>query len=174
MSAEPIRILMRVAQIMEELDIPYLICGSFASSIFGIPRATQDVDLVVDLQASSLEDFIKAMQVEFYIDRDAVAQALQRRSSFNAIHFETVQKIDFFVCRHSGHAVEEMRRRFPVVVDPVAGRTIFVATAEDVILQKLSWYRLGSQASERQWIDVVGVIKVPGARLVRDYLARWA
>ena len=114
------------------------------------------------------------MQTEFYIDADAAGQAVHRRSSFNAIHFKTVLKIDFFVLRHEGHADEEMRRRVAVEVDETAHRQVFIASAEDIILQKLVWYRMGSRISERQWNDVLGVMKVQGGRLDRDYLTRWA
>jgi hypothetical protein len=97
MLAEPIRILLYVSQVLEKLEIPYLTGGSIASSIFGRPRATQDIDLVVDLNLTKANDFIKAVQQDFYLDPNLVMQAINRRASFNAIHFETAQKIDFFV-----------------------------------------------------------------------------
>jgi hypothetical protein len=174
MSAEPIRILLRVAGILEELAILYLTGGSVASSIFGIPRATQDIDLVVDLPEAKVESFVHAMKGNFYIDHDTVTQAVRRCSSFNAIHFETVQKIDFFVRDQSDFAHEEMRRRIAVVVDDASQSKVFLASPEDIILQKLVWYRMGARISERQWNDVLGVVKVQGERLDRAYISRWA
>lgn len=174
MPAEPIHVLLVVAGILDRLEIPYVTGGSVASSILGIPRATQDVDLVIDLPTEKAKPFVTAMQPGFYIDAAAVDQAIHRRSSFNAIHFETVLKADFFVLKHGGHADEEMRRRIAVDVDETTHRQVFVASAEDIILQKLVWYRMGSRISERQWNDVLGVMKVQGDRLDRGYLARWA
>jgi hypothetical protein len=174
MPAEPIRILMQVSRILDNLAIPYLICGSVASSILGIPRATQNIDLVIDLPSAKVKDFVTAFQTEFYIDSDAVMQAVQRSASFNAVHFETVQKIDFFIKKQNDFAVEEMRRRFAVAVDEAVNDKVFIATPEDVILQKLVWYKLGSRISERQWNDILGVIKVQGDRLDRNYLSNWA
>ena len=174
MPAEPIRILIQVSQILERLAIPYLTCGSIASSILGIPRATQDIDLVIDLSLARVEDFLKAMQAEFYVDSNAVRRAVQTKTSFNAIHFTAVQKIDFFVHKQDDYSAEEMRRRFAVAVDETANNRVFIASPEDIILQKLVWYKMGSRISERQWTDVLGVIKVQGERLDRSYLIRWA
>jgi hypothetical protein len=174
MPAEPLRILIRVSKILDNLEIPYLTGGSVASSIFGVPRATQDIDLVIDLPLAKAKDFVKAMQPDFYIDSDAVTQAVQTRSSFNAIHFETVQKIDFFIRSQSDYASEEMRRRLKITVDETEQRTIFIASPEDIILQKLLWFRMGSGISERQWNDALGVIKVQSDRIDREYLTRWA
>ena len=174
MPAEPIRILIHVSQILERLAIPYLTCGSIASSILGIPRATQDIDLVIDLSFARVEDFLKAMQAEFYVDSNAVRRAVQTKTSFNAIHFTAVQKIDFFVHKQDDYSAEEMRRRFAVAVDETANNRVFIASPEDIILQKLVWYKMDSRVSERQWTDVLGVIKVQGERLDRSYLIRWA
>mgnify|MGYP001591525458 CR=1 FL=1 len=174
MSAEPLQILIYVSRILDDLEIPYLTGGSIASSIFGIPRATQDIDLVIDIPSSKTKGFVLAMQQKFYIDSDAVTRAVQTRSSFNAIHLETVQKIDFFICGQDDYASEEMRRRLHVAVDEAEQQKICIASPEDIILQKLLWFKMGSRISERQWNDTLGVIKVQSGRLDREYLIRWA
>jgi hypothetical protein len=174
MPAEPIQVLLQVAQILEDLEVPYLTGGSLASSIYGIPRATQDIDLVIALSHAKVNDFVKAMQPDFYIDSNAVLQAVHRRTSFNAIHFKTVQKIDFFIQGQSDHAGEEMKRRLKIAVDEASEHQIFIASPEDIILQKLLWYKMGLRISERQWNDVLGVMKIQGNRLDREYLALWA
>jgi hypothetical protein len=174
MPAEPIRVLLRAVEILDELKIAYLTGGSVASSILGIPRASNDVDIVVDLPEAKALPLAEAMKKEFYIDEDAVLGAVRRKSSFNAIHLETVQKLDFFLHRGDGHSVEEMSRRLSVTVDEAGLRSVYIASAEDIILQKLVWFQMGSRVSERQWQDVLGVVKVQGGRLDRSYLARWA
>jgi hypothetical protein len=174
MSSEPLQILVYVARLLDDLKIPYLTGGSIASSIFGIPRATQDIDLVIDMPSAKTSGFVLAMQKKFYIDLDTVMRAVQTRSSFNAIHLESVQKIDFFICGQDDYAFEEMRRRLQIAVDEAEEQKICIASPEDIILQKLLWYKLGSLISERQWNDTLGVIKVQRGRLDREYVNRWA
>ena len=159
---------------LDSLGISYLTGGSIASSIYGVPRATQDIDLVIDLPLGKARDFAKALQSDFYIDADAVIQAVETGSSFNAIHFETVQKIDFFIRGKDEYAAEEMRRRLKIAIDETGQQTVFIASPEDIILQKLLWFKMGSGTFERQWNDTLGVIKVQTASLDREYLTRWA
>jgi len=105
---------------------------------------------------------------------DTVTRAVQTRSSFNAIHLESVQKIDFFICGQDDYSSEEMRRRLQIAVDEAEEQKICIASPEDIILQKLLWFKMGSQISERQWNDTLGVIKVQSVRLDREYVNRWA
>jgi hypothetical protein len=172
MPAEPLQILMQISMILDSLRISYLTGGSIASSIYGVPRATQDIDLVIDLPQGKVQSFVIALQPDFYIDSDAVANAVETGSSFNAIHYKTVQKIDFFIRGKDEYAAEEMRRRLKIAIDESEQQTVFIASPEDIILQKLLWFKMRSGTSERQWNDALGVIKVQIAILDREYLAR--
>jgi hypothetical protein len=171
--AEPIVVTTTLARALDKLAIRYLVGGSLASSVHGIPRSTQDIDLLVELPGSKVDALVRELEADFYIDRDMVMDAIRRRASFNIIDLKTMFKVDFFVSDRSPLLLEEMARR-EVVELGNPPTPVSVCTAEDIIVQKLDWFEKGARVSERQWSDVVGVLKVRGNALDLDYLRRWA
>jgi hypothetical protein len=171
---EAFHVLLEVTRVLEELDVPYVVGGSLASSLHGIPRSTQDADLVAALREDHIRPFIAGVKGSFYISPERVEAAVRRRASFNLIHLKTMIKVDLFVFSETPLARQEMARRqiLPIPGEPEAH--LHVATPEDTILQKLLWYRKGGGTSERQWNDVLGVIKVQGRALDLGYLKEWA
>jgi hypothetical protein len=163
-----------VAQTLDALGVGDLVGGSVASSLLGLPRATLDAVMVADLELVHVGPLVAALGDAFYADEDAIRDAIRRRSSFNIIHLATAFKVDIFVMRRDPHSQAEMARRVAVVVGETADQALWVATAEDMVLQKLDWFRRGGGVSERQWNDVIGLIKINGSALVRSYLDRWA
>lgn len=157
----------------EQLGIPYHIGGSVVSSVYGFPRATFDVDLVADLKLEHVRPLVKRLEAEYYIDEDMVRDAIRHRSSFNAIYLDTMLKVDVFVLKSRAFDQEELRRvQQQVLVE--GSRTFYMASPEDLVLNKLEWYRMGGGVSDRQWNDILGVLKVQGTALDMDYLQRWA
>lgn len=170
---EALRACLKVARVLDELEIPYLVGGSIASSLHGDPRSTQDADLVADLREEHVARLVSALGDRFYVDEERVRHAVRRRSSFNVIHLATMFKVDVFVLGDDPMSREEMARRERVDL-PGGGGVLAVASPEDTVLQKLRWYRLGHGISDRQWRDLVGVLQVQADRLDRAYLARGA
>ena len=162
--------LAHVIRLLAELDIPYMVTGSLASSVHGRPRTTHDADIVIDPPPDALERLVTdLMDAGFYVNAGVAREALRTRRQFNVIGAETGFKVDLILRKERPFSHEEFRRRRPA---RLAGESISVATPEDTILSKLEWAKKGG--SERQLEDVAGVLAVQGAALDRGYIDRWA
>ena len=171
MQRDPLVVVARVAEVFEDLGIPYLLGGSWASSMYGIPRATNDADFAAALALTHAEPLTRAFEGTFYVDIELILDAIRRRTSFNLIHLETMFKVDVFVVGKSGWPHEQlMRARSETISQEAGGRAIRFASPEDTILQKLLWYRMGGEISEQQWRDIRGVLMVQGSALDAAYL----
>ena len=164
-----------VIQVFKTLNIAYYIGGSVASSAYGIARTTMDVDLVADLKVNHVESFAKLLESEYYLDVDTIVDAIRRRSSFNLVHLETMLKVDIFIRKRDEYDSEVFRRKREDVLD-VENETckFYLSSPEDIVIKKLQWFRMGGEVSERQWGDVVGVLKVQKNSLDIEYLRHWS
>lgn len=167
--------LVPVIQALEALGVRYYIAGSVASSAHGMARASLDVDLVADLEAGQIEALVTRLQDAYYLDQTRVEVAVRTGRSFNLIHLETMFKVDIFIAGDRPFDREAMRRARREAMDEAADAPrLLVATAEDTVLAKLEWFRSGGEVSERQWADVIGILKMGLSAVDRTYLRRWA
>lgn len=161
--------LTQLAQLLEMAGVPFMVAGSHASSYYGQPRSTNDVDLVIDPTAEQLDRFLGLLGDRYYVSPEAARDALRRRSMFNLIDFAAGWKADLIVRQERPFSIEEFRRR---QIGTLYGRPLPIASPEDLILSKLEWDRL--TPSERQVQDALQVAVVQGLRLDRAYLRQWA
>ncbi len=167
MSADDV--LARIVSTLERATIPYMLTGSLASSIYGTPRATMDVDIVFAPTEEQLRRLKELMpEAEYYFDLTDALDAHRRRSQFNVIDFATMWKVDLIFQRHRPYDRTAFERK--VAIDH-QGFQVFVASAEDSIISKLEWAKLGD--SELQIRDVVGILRMRSEVLDRAYIEHW-
>lgn len=164
-----------LAKVFEELAIPYYIGGSIASSVYGMPRATQDVDVVTDLKFQHIPFLIERLESDYYIDEEMISEAISKNSCFNLLHLDTMIKIDVFVVKNELYQKTVFERKRQETLDEEDGTLRFyLASSEDIVLTKLNWFRIGGFVSEQQWRDILGILKVQKESLDIKYLLRWA
>jgi hypothetical protein len=164
-----------VIEAFQRLGVPYFVGGSLASSAHGVVRATLDADLVADLKPQHVAGMVAALQTDYYISAGMIHDALARRSCFNLIHLATSFKVDVFVLKGRPYDRAALARKEKRSIDVESPETqVFLATPEDTVLAKLEWYRLGDEVSDRQWHDVLGVLRLQQGRLDCDYMKKWA
>jgi hypothetical protein len=165
---EQIEFVKVIARRLDSADIPYMLTDSIALSLYGLPRMTRDIDLVVECQTADAVRIADLFQADCYVDGDAVSQAIRTRTLFNVIHSEWITKADFIVRKDDEFRQLEFERRRRFNVDDVP---VWVVSAEDLILSKLRW--AADTGSEMQKGDVRHAINTI-QELDRHYLEQWA
>ena len=164
-----------VVKAFEKIGVSYYLGGSVASSAYGIARATLDVDLVADLSAQHVNPLTEMLKSDYYIDKEMILDAIRRRSSFNLIHLETMLKVDIFIIKDRPYdGVAFQRKRKDTLDEEQGAAEFYLVSPEDIILNKLEWFQMGGKVSERQWHDVLGIMKVQGELINKEYLRHWA
>jgi len=164
-----------VLGVLARLGVRHFVGGSVASSAHGIARASLDVDVVAELEPLHVGRLVAALQDAYFVDETRVRAAVEARRSFNLIHLATMFKVDVFVSRGRPFDASSFARvRHERLGQAPSDAGIPLASAEDVLLAKLEWFRKGGETSERQWDDVKGLLRVGAGVLDIGYLQHWA
>jgi hypothetical protein len=170
--ADAVDVALRVGTAIEGAGGAYFVGGSLASSFQGEPRATNDVDIVLDLALGRIDGLVASLGPDFEVDTDMLRDALVHARSCNVFYLPVVMKVDLFGVGSTPFDESEFARRRRVAVR--GPETLVIKSAEDTVLRKLLWYREGGYVSDRQWRDVVEVLRVSGGGMDRPYLTEWA
>lgn len=166
-------VLLPVARALEAVGAPYFVGGSVASSLVGEPRATNDIDFVVDLRPDQVAPFARQLGPDFEVDEPSLLEAVRIRRAWNIYFLPVFWKVDLILRGDSEYDQVELARRRRWVLAGDQG-AFFIKSPEDTILRKLLWYLEGGETSTSQWRDVVGVLRVSSGRLEEPYLDEWA
>lgn len=168
-------VISEVIDVLERFDIPYLVGGSFASSVWGQPRQTNDLDLAVQVDESQVDSLVQAFAADYMVSGDEIRRTLSEREeyrSFQLFHIDAGFKVDVFVPQLDAYRRSEFLRAKSVELIP--GVLAICSAAENVVIQKIRWYVLGNRVSDRQWNDIVQVLEIQKGQLDEEYMFKWA
>jgi len=169
---DPRKLLIHIARILERLNIPYIVTGGIAVLVWGRPRFTADIDMVVELKTSNIPKLGKALlelSEAGYVDRQSIKKAILQEGEFNFVDGETGVKVDFWVLKKNAFDVSRLQRK---IAKEILGQKIYFSSPEDLMLIKLQWFK--ESESSRQIEDVESILKISGDKLDMQYLKVWA
>jgi hypothetical protein len=163
-----------VRSALEASGIRFAVGGSWASAAYGEARFTYDIDILADFDANSLERFLRELPAGFHADAEEARHLFRMGRAFNVIYMPTALKFDLFPAKAFPIGAEEIERAVMLPNSGLGEDPVPFVSPEDILLAKLDWFRQGGEVSERQWRDIVGIVRTRFGSLDRSYLKRSA
>jgi len=164
-------ILCNIVSLLNNNHIPYLLTGSFAVSYYGIPRATHDIDFLIEININNyfhLKKAIDSLDKSYLVDIQQMEEAIKKSSQFNILNLDSGIKIDFWLAEENNFEVSKIKRGITVALFQ---QKINLISPEDLILTKLLWCK--KIRSDRHIRDCIGIWKIQGENLDKKYLKIW-
>lgn len=169
---DPRHLLVRIIKALKRLHVPYLVTGGIAVMLWGRPRFTADIDIVIELRMrdlNQLEHELKQLSAGSYISGETMRKAIQTQGEFNFIDGVTGVKVDFWMFQNTAFDRSRFKRK---VVKKILGEEVDFIACEDLILVKLLWYK--KSFSNRELEDIGSILKISGKLLDTRYLQQWS
>ncbi|HBC45561.1 MAG TPA: hypothetical protein DEO84_01015 [candidate division Zixibacteria bacterium] len=164
-------LVIKVLRVLDRAGIQYMVTGSLVSSLQGEPRSTHDIDIVVSINKGDIDTLITAFpQPDYYLDREAIVEAIANKSLFNLIDVNGGDKVDFWLLTNDPFDRSRFSR---ATIEQVFGYGMRISTPEDTILMKLKWLNLAGE-SHKQYLDALRVFEVQRTKLDFEYIQKWA
>jgi len=158
-----------IIELLNRLKIPYMLVGAIAVNYYSVPRFTHDADLVIKIDSSKIGDLCSSLGNNYYIDKDMIEDAIVSSNQFNLIHLATGFKIDFWILKKDKFSQLQFSRR---LAGKIFGQDVFIISAEDLILTKLSWFKESN--IQKHFFDAAGIYRMQRGILDMDYLSKYA
>lgn len=171
MQNEQAELLKKIASFLREYQIPYMITGAWSVIFWGRPRASHDIDFVIELSKNDIrkaENAFKRLSGEFLIQAGAIEEAILKKNMFNVLHLPTMLKMDFWLLKEEPFDKSRFSRKKN---EMIFGQEMAVASPEDTIIQKLRWYK--ESKIEKHLVDAAFVYRIQERKLDKKYLERW-
>ena len=171
MEIDQANLLIVISSFLEKHKIPYMLTGALTAVYYGRPRASHDIDFIVEIKKSDVKrvtDIFKNLSSEYLVQPDSIEEAVTKKTMFNVIYLPTYTKLDFWLLTNTSFDQERFKRRKKV---KLLGKNMVLSTAEDTIIQKLLWYK--DSEIEKHIVDAAFTYQIQNKRLDKKYLIRW-
>lgn len=159
---------LKVIQELNQLDIHNMLTGALAVVYYDEPRTTHDIDLIIEIKKGTINKLLQHFRRDFFIDEASIEAAIEEESVFNVVHKDTGVKVDFWMLTDSGYDKEHFMRR---VRRTVFNTDMFFPTPEDVLINKLEWFK--KSQIDKHYFVALSIYRIQQEKLDMAHIEQW-